>query len=322
MTISTAPAPLSYAGDDSTKAFAITWKYFAKSHVIATLRSTTGSEATQTLTTHYTLTPAGVSTGGTLTMVTAPATNETLVIELEPPDTQDSDLPLGGPLPSTTIEDELDKASQRDAKLSSVIDRSLRVPKTDTRIGDNLVIPNETDRASQFLSFDGTGAATTAAGTSADLTPVSTFMNGMLDDANAAAVLATLVLDADIATLALPANTTISAYGATVVDDANAAAARTTLGIETSETATGTVTLDANILTSLIDSSGGAVTATLGSKTVPGLKLITMTDASSSSTVSVANSGVLSSTVLYTLNTIDETLILMWTGRIWITIVG
>lgn len=38
-------------------------------------------------------------------------------------------------------------------------------------------------------------------------------------------------VDADIKTLALPANTTISAFGATLVDDANAAASRTTLGL-------------------------------------------------------------------------------------------
>lgn len=285
MTISTAPTPLSYAGDDSTTAFSITWKYFAKSHVVATLRSTTGTEATWVLDTNYTLTVAGVSTGGTLTATTAPATNETLVLTLEPPDTQDSGIPLGGALPSSTIEDEFDKASQRDAKLSSALDRCLRAPRSDTRTGTNLVIPNETDRASKFLSFDSDGDATVAAGTSADLGPVSAFID-------------------------------------TLLDDADSATARATLEIETSETATGTLTLDADIHTSLIDSSGGAVVATLGSKTVPGLKLITMTDASSSSTVSVANSGVLSNTVLYTLNTIDETLILMWTGRIWITIVG
>lgn len=48
-------------------------------------------------------------------------------------------------------------------------------------------------------------------------------------------------VDADLKTFALPANTTISAFGATVVDDADAVAARTTLGLDTPlNTQTGT----------------------------------------------------------------------------------
>jgi hypothetical protein len=53
----------------------------------------------------------------------------------------------------------------------------------------------------------------------------------LIDDANAAAQIATLGLDADLATLALPANTTITAAGAAILDDANAAAQLATLGI-------------------------------------------------------------------------------------------
>ena len=53
------------------------------------------------------------------------------------------------------------------------------------------------------------------------------------DTANvtAAGALMDSEVDANIKTLGLPANTTISAYGKTIVDDANAAAARTTLGV-------------------------------------------------------------------------------------------
>lgn len=43
-------------------------------------------------------------------------------------------------------------------------------------------------------------------------------------------------VDADIKTLALPANTTISAFGKTLVDDADAGTARTTLGLGTMAT--------------------------------------------------------------------------------------
>ena len=53
------------------------------------------------------------------------------------------------------------------------------------------------------------------------------------DTANvtAAGALMDSEVDADIKTLALPANTTISTFGASLVDDANAATARTTLGV-------------------------------------------------------------------------------------------
>ena len=60
-------------------------------------------------------------------------------------------------------------------------------------------------------------------------TTISAFGASIIDDANAAAVIATLGLDADLATFALPASTTISAYGASLIDDAAAANARTTL---------------------------------------------------------------------------------------------
>jgi hypothetical protein len=69
----------------------------------------------------------------------------------------------------------------------------------------------------------------------ADLTTIAASItaagHALLDDADAAAQIATLGLDADIATLSVPASTTISAYGKTLVDDADAATALGTLGL-------------------------------------------------------------------------------------------
>lgn len=189
MTVSTAPTPLTYSGDGSTTAFPITWKYNAKSHVVATLRSSAGVETVWVLTTNYTLTDPGTS--GTLTALVAPALGETLVITLEPPNTQASRLPLGGDFPSPTVEDGLDLTAQRDAKIEALFNRSLRVPKTDTQSGSDLEIPIDSERASKFLAFDADGNPIAAAGTGGGVT-ISAAAATVLDDSTVADMVSTL----------------------------------------------------------------------------------------------------------------------------------
>lgn len=59
---------------------------------------------------------------------------------------------------------------------------------------------------------------------------ISAAGHALIDDADAAAQIATLGLDADIATLALPANTTITVAAQTILDDTTVAAMLATLG--------------------------------------------------------------------------------------------
>ena len=63
------------------------------------------------------------------------------------------------------------------------------------------------------------------------------------ESVEAAGALMDTEVDQDVKTLALPANTTVSAFGATIVDDADAAAVRTTIGAAASADVADTVVL-------------------------------------------------------------------------------
>jgi hypothetical protein len=80
MTVSSSTARVSYSGNGSTQAFAVPFYFLSSSHLLVTLRSSAGVETPQVLGTDYTVTGAGVLTGGTVTMTTAPASGATLVI--------------------------------------------------------------------------------------------------------------------------------------------------------------------------------------------------------------------------------------------------
>ena len=95
------------------------------------------------------------------------------------------------------------------------------VSTTDTPTFASVTIPALGTVDGRDVSVDGTKLDTIE--TNADVTDT--------DNVTAAGALMDSEVDADLKTLSLPANTTISTFGASLVDDANASAARTTLGV-------------------------------------------------------------------------------------------
>jgi hypothetical protein len=159
MTISTTTNRVSFAGNGSTTAFATGFKFFANGDLVVTLvTDSTGAEVVKTITTHYSVTGAGVVTGGTVTMVTAPATGETLVIVRAQAYTQGLDLVENDPFPSESVEDQLDKNVIMAQQNDSALDRSLRQPAGDT--ADIDFLPPKVTRATKALGFDADGDPT------------------------------------------------------------------------------------------------------------------------------------------------------------------
>ncbi len=132
MTISSTTRRVDYSGDDSETVFSYTFKLLDESHVKVTIRDSAGSDTTQTLSTHYTVSGVGRPTGGSITMVTAPATGETLIIERSVPKLQQTDLRNQGTFQPQTIEDALDYAMMAIQEITemteSIIDAAGKPP--------------------------------------------------------------------------------------------------------------------------------------------------------------------------------------------------
>ena len=133
MTISTTTNRVSFAGNGTTTAFATDYKFFADGDLTVILVvDSTGVETTKALTTHYTVAGEGGATGGTVTMVTAPASGETLVIVRAQALTQGLDLVENDPFPSNSVEDQLDKIVIMAQQNNDKVSRSFKLSDGDT----------------------------------------------------------------------------------------------------------------------------------------------------------------------------------------------
>ena len=156
MTVSSATNRVSFSGNASTTVFAYNFKIFASSDLTVILRAATGTETTQTLTTHYSVSGAGVSSGGNVTFGSAPAAGVTVVILREQPLTQGLDLVANDPFPSASIEDSLDKLTMMVQQHDEELGRVIKASKTNTISGAEFTV-SAANRASKVFAFDSSG---------------------------------------------------------------------------------------------------------------------------------------------------------------------
>jgi hypothetical protein len=98
-----------YDGDDLTTDFTVTFPFQLKADLAVKLIAAGGAETDQVLDTDYTVVGDGDDDGGVVTMVTAPATGEILVIERVLDPTQTTQLSNVGEAYPETIEQALDR---------------------------------------------------------------------------------------------------------------------------------------------------------------------------------------------------------------------
>jgi hypothetical protein len=188
MTVSSSTAKVSYSGNGSTQAFAVPFYFLANSQLLVIRRSSTGVDVTQVLGTDYTVTGAGVLTGGTVTMTVAPPTGTTLVITRNVPLTQETDLQPNDRLPAETLEQSIDKLTMITQQLDEVNDRTLKAPVSDSS-SLNMTLPSSSVRANKYLAFTSSGEPTVGDITIGVVTPrdYGAVGDGVADDTTAVA---------------------------------------------------------------------------------------------------------------------------------------
>jgi len=158
MTISSTTVKNSYSGNSSTTVFAYSFKIFADTDLQVIIRSSTGTETTKTLTTHYTVSGAGDASGGNVTFTSGntPATGETVVIRRGVPQTQAIDYIANDPFPAESHEEGLDRATMTTQQVQEELDRSIKLSRTNTMTSTEFTV-GATDRANKVLAFDSSG---------------------------------------------------------------------------------------------------------------------------------------------------------------------
>ena len=132
MTVNSTSNRVEYAGDGSSTVFSVGFYFLAAEDLKVYLRTAGGKEVLQTLTTDYTATGSGSPAGGSITMVTPPASGEKLVIIRDPALTQLTDYQANDAFPAETHERALDKLTMQAQRLSERIDRSVTLEETAT----------------------------------------------------------------------------------------------------------------------------------------------------------------------------------------------
>jgi hypothetical protein len=274
-----------FIGNGATVAFPFSFKVFAAAEVLVVQAiTTTGVETTKTLTSDYTIAlnaDQRASPGGTITMLTAPPTGQTLTATSQMANLQPTDLTNAGGFYPAVINDALDRATIQIQQVAEQVGRAVKVSISGGIDPDNYLVSigqSVTDAAnsasdsadSAALSIANIANVNAVAGIAANVTSVA----GNATDINAVAG-----ISANITTVAgISANVTSVVGNATNINavagnatninavNANSANINTVAGsntaVNTVATNIASVNSAATNMAAIIDAPNQAGTAT------------------------------------------------------------
>lgn len=114
-----------FAGNGSTQVFNYTHRFDETDELVVIVRSSAGVDTVKTLTTHYTVSGAGNDAGGSVTMLTAPASGETLVVYRKTEVKQEVDLANASRNDAPSVELQMDRFTRVMQDHQARLDRSV-----------------------------------------------------------------------------------------------------------------------------------------------------------------------------------------------------
>lgn len=151
-------ARVQYTATSGQTTFAVPFEFFENSDLKVYRNS-----ALQTITTHYTLTGAGVTGGGNLTFVSGVTLNDIITIVRDIPIQRVTDFPLSGPFNITALNLQLDQLTAMIQEVSTLI--TTRVPLLSEFDQPSVfsAIPTLANRANRYFYWDADGNPTAIA---------------------------------------------------------------------------------------------------------------------------------------------------------------
>jgi hypothetical protein len=177
-------ARVQYTATASQTVFTVPYEFFANADLKVYQNSTL-----KTITTHYTVTGAGLTGGGTVTFVTGATLNDIITIVRDIAVARVTDFPTSGPFVVDDLNTDLDRLTAMTQQQETKLARTLRLDDFDTPNTFN-VLPVKATRASKLLSFDANGnpEATLSAG---DISSAQSYATAAAASATASAASAT-----------------------------------------------------------------------------------------------------------------------------------